>query len=163
MSKHTAEVHWKRAESKFTDNRYSRAHHWRFDGGANVPASSSPEVVRVPFSDPGGVDPEEALVAALSSCHMLFFLSFAAREGYVVDEYVDVAEGRMGKNAAGRNYVEQVTLNPQITFSGTKAPDEATIQRLHHESHEACYIANSVLTEIVVRGRWTHNAVPVSL
>lgn len=162
MSKHTAEVRWKRDESKFVDNRYSRAHQWRFDGGAVMPASSSPEVVRVPFSDPGGIDPEEAFVAALSSCHMLFFLSFAAREGYVVDQYVDAAEGEMGKNAAGRSYVERVTLNPQITFSGTKTPDEETVRRFHHESHEACYIANSVLTEIVVHGTWKHVPVPVS-
>jgi organic hydroperoxide reductase OsmC/OhrA len=156
MSTHTAEVHWSRKDSRFLDNRYSRAHQWSFDGGAVVPASSSPHVVRVPFSDPAGVDPEEAYVAALSSCHMLWFLGLAARDGYVVDVYADSAQGEMMKNAEGKEAVARVTLRPAVVFSGDKAPSDASLERLHHEAHESCFLANSVKTEIHVRGSWSY-------
>jgi organic hydroperoxide reductase OsmC/OhrA len=156
MSTHTAEICWERHASRFIDNRYSRAHQWRFDGGAVVPASSSPHVVRLPFSDPSCVDPEEAYVAALSSCHMLWFLGMAAREGYVVDRYFDAARGDMQKNAEGKDAVTCVTLQPAVAFSGAKVPTDAGVQQLHHEAHESCFLANSVKTEILVQGSWSY-------
>ncbi|HVE08161.1 MAG TPA: OsmC family protein [Paraburkholderia sp.] len=156
MAKHTALVEWTTDGGKFTDNRYSRRHQWHFDGGAVVPASSSPHVVREPFSDPTGVDPEEAYVAALSSCHMLWFLSLAAEEGYVVRAYRDAAEGTMQNNEAGREVVAHVLLKPAVTFGGDKVPNDQVLAHLHHRAHEACYLANSVKTVIEVAGSWTH-------
>jgi organic hydroperoxide reductase OsmC/OhrA len=152
MSTHTAVVEWHGEGSRFTDNRYSRAHQWRFDGGAVVPASSSPHVVRVPLSDPAGVDPEEAYVAALSSCHMLWFLSVAAAAGLAVESYRDEATGTMAKNDAGKEWVERVVLRPHVVIRGDAAVDEAAIDALHHRAHEECYLANSVKTEVVVEG-----------
>ena len=131
-------------------NQYHRAHQWDFDGGATVPASSSPQHVRLPFSDPAGVDPEEAFIAALSSCHMLFFLHLAARAGWVVDAYVDDAEGTMGTDDAGRTAMAGVTLRPRIAFGGDAAPTAVELAALHHEAHERCYIANSVRCPVVV-------------
>jgi len=155
MAKHTALIEWSGNGSKFTDNRYSRAHRWTFDGGAVVPASSSPHVVRVPFSDPAGVDPEEAYVAALSSCHMLWFLSIAAEEGYVVASYRDEAEGTMAKNDAGKEVVTRVVLKPAVAFAGSKAPSDEVLAHLHHLAHDACFLANSVKTVIDVEGSWS--------
>ena len=145
-----AHIHWERGAALFTDNRYSRGHTWRFDGGVEVAASSSPFVVRVPLSVEAAVDPEEALVAALSSCHMLSFLSFAARERWRVDAYTDDAVGVMGRNAAGKEAMVRVTLRPRVSFSGERLPSPADIAALHHRAHEECYIANSVTTEIRV-------------
>lgn len=145
---YTAQVEWKRGDQPFTDNRYSRAHRWRFDGGAEVPGSSSPLSVAPPMSDPAAVDPEEAFVASLSSCHMLFFLAFAAQEKFRVDSYADPAEGVMEKNAEGRVAVTRVTLRPKVVFSGERTPSREEIDRLHHRAHEACYLANSVKTEV---------------
>ncbi|PLZ03812.1 peroxiredoxin [Burkholderia sp. WAC0059] len=157
MNTHTALVEWLNdGKSRFTDNRYSRAHRWRFDGGAVVGASSSPHVVRVPLSDPAGVDPEEAYVAALSSCHMLWFLSIAAEDGYVVESYRDEAAGTMAKNGDGNEVVARVALRPQVRFSGPKMPDDAAFDDLHHRAHAACFLANSVKTVIDVEGNWTH-------
>jgi organic hydroperoxide reductase OsmC/OhrA len=156
MSVHTAEIAWHRHDAVFTDNRYSRLHKWTFDGGAVVPASSSPHVVRVPLSEPTAVDPEEAYVAALSSCHMLWFLSLAAEDGYVVDSYVDQAEGLMAKNEEGRSAITVVTLKPVVAFRGAKAPDDTTVERLHHAAHESCFLASSVRTRITVQGSWTY-------
>jgi len=154
MSVYTATVRWRRKpEERFVDGRYSRAHQWAFDGGAVVPASASPHVVRPPFSDPAGVDPEEALLAALSSCHMLFFLDFAKQAGFVVDSYEDAAEGTMSERADGRVAMTVVTLKPQIAFAGEKRPSPADVDSIHHKSHEACYIANSVKSEVRVEGR----------
>src|SRR6188474_3388298 len=116
MAEHTATVAWSRFDAAFTDNRYSRAHRWMFDGGATIPASSSPHVVPVPMSDPMGVDPEEAFVASLSSCHMLWFLSIAAKRGYVVESYVDEAQGVMAKNGDGKLAMTAVVLRPQVSF-----------------------------------------------
>jgi len=153
MAAYTATIRWSRKpDERFLDGRYSRAHQWVFDGGAVVPASASPHVVRPPFSDPSGVDPEEALVAALSSCHMLFFLDFAKRRGFAVDAYEDVAEGTMSANPEGRIAMSVATLRPRIVFSGEKRPTAADARALHHAAHEACYIANSVKSEIVVDG-----------
>ena len=154
MSEHTATVRWQRnADADFVRNRYSRAHEWRFDGGAVVPASASPSVVRVPLSDPAAVDPEEAFVAAVSSCHMLWFLSIAAANGYVVESYEDEAVGTMAKNADGKEWVADVVLRPRIAFGGNKLPDAAAIEALHHEAHVECFIANSVKSAIRVEPR----------
>lgn len=154
MAVHTATIEWARDDSKFTDNRYSRAHTWRFDGGLAVPASSSPHVVRVPFSNPASVDPEEAFVAALSSCHMLWFLNLAAVKGYVVDTYTDHAQGFMEKNASGKEWVSRVVLRPHVDFSGTKVPNDAEVDGLHHEAHAECFLANSVKTSVETAGSW---------
>ena len=143
-----ATVLWRRGDQSFTDNRYSRGHVWRFDGDIEVPASSSPFVVPN-YSVARAVDPEEAFVASLSSCHMLFFLSFAARAGFIIDSYEDEARGEMAKNTAGKLFVSKVTLRPIIAFSGDKRPSEVDIASLHHRSHEECFIANSVKTEVV--------------
>lgn len=145
-----ARVHWVRGDAPFIDKRYSRGHSWRFDGGVEVPASSSPHVVRVPLSVEAAVDPEEALIAALSSCHMLFFLDFAATARWRVDEYTDDAVGVMGKNAAGKTAMLRVTLRPRVRFSGDKRPSAEDIAQLHHRAHEECFIANSVTTEVSV-------------
>jgi organic hydroperoxide reductase OsmC/OhrA len=149
MSIHTATIRWSRDGATYTNGRYSRAHEWAFDGGAVVPASSSPHVVPVPMSDPAGVDPEEAFVASLSSCHMLFFLDFARRAGFVVDSYVDAAEGVMEKGPDARMWMARVTLRPQIAWSG-EGPDAHALAELHHNAHEACFIANSVKTDVKV-------------
>ncbi|ONC39266.1 peroxiredoxin [Burkholderia pseudomallei] len=157
MSTYTAEVAWQKQESEtFADNRYSRKHEWRFDGGVRVPASSSPHVVRVPFSDPTAVDPEEAFVAALSSCHMLWFLSLAAQKQFVVTGYRDVAEGTMAKNAQGKVAMTRVVLRPHVTFGGERAPTRDDVDALHHAAHGACYLATSVRTDIDIEGSWAH-------
>lgn len=149
-SQHEATVTWQRAEGEaFTDNRYSRRHAWRFDGGAEVAASSSPHAVRLPFSDPSAVDPEEAFVASLASCHMLWFLSIAAQRGFCVDLYHDAATGTMQKNAAGKVAITAVTLKPEVRFSGSRVPTPQELAEMHHEAHEQCFIANSVNSEIV--------------
>jgi organic hydroperoxide reductase OsmC/OhrA len=153
---HVATIRWARKpDEAFLDGRYSRAHRWRFDGGAEVPASSSPHVVRVPFSDPAGVDPEEALVAALSSCHMLFFLDFASQAKFVVDSYEDEAEGVMAKGADGRVRMTRVTLRPLIRFAEERSPSAEELAAIHHKAHDACYIANSVTADVTVEGRNT--------
>lgn len=145
-----ATVHWERGSAAFTDNRYSRGHTWGFDAGLTVPASSSPHVVRVPYSVEAAVDPEEALVASISSCHMLWFLSLAAGGGYCVDDYRDAAVGLMGRNAAGKIALLSVKLRPRIAFCGAKRPSPDEIGQLHHRAHEDCFIANSVTTKISV-------------
>lgn len=147
MSEYIATVSWQRLDAVFTDNKYSRAHEWRFDGGTVVPASSSPHVVRVPLSDPSAVDPEEAFVASLASCHMLFFLSFAAQQGFVVDSYEDQAIGVLARNEAGQMAMTMVTLRPKVVFSG-RAPSAEQLAELHHRSHAECFIAASVKTDV---------------
>ena len=150
MHTYEATVSWKKGDQNFSDNRYSRAHIWRFDGGAQVAASSSPLSVPEPMSVAANVDPEEALIAATSSCHMLFFLSFAAKRGFVVDDYVDHASGVMEKNGEGKIAITRITLRPAITFSGERRPTPEELAELHHRSHEACYIANSIKADVVV-------------
>ena len=142
-------VVWRRGDQPFTDRKYSRAHEWQLDG-ITVPASSSPSVVRLPLSRADAIDPEEALAASLSSCHMLFFLDFASRAGFRIDEYRDTVKATMAKNEAGRIWVARIVLHPDITFSGDKRPSEADIAALHHKSHEACFIANTVRSEVVI-------------
>jgi|SRR5438309_7996927 len=147
-----ATVKWKRDGSAFTDQRYSRGHSWSFDGGITVPASSSPLSVRLPYSVAEAIDPEEAFVAALSSCHMLTFLYVAAKQGFVVDEYTDEAVGEMSKNERGKLWVSKVILAPAIRFTGEKRPSPEQLDELHHLAHEECYIANSVKSEVAVQG-----------
>jgi organic hydroperoxide reductase OsmC/OhrA len=146
-----ATVAWKRGpDEAFTDLKFSRGHTWVFDGGITVPASSSPLSVRLPFSRADAVDPEEALVAALSSCHMLTFLYLAAKQGLVVESYEDEAIGVMTKNERGKLFLSKATLRPRIVFAGARQPSKAELGELHHHAHEECYIANSVLTEVTV-------------
>ncbi len=151
MTIYCAETTWARGEASredFVANRYSRRHLLRFDGGIEVPGSSSPSVVPLPYSDSGAVDPEEAFVSSLSSCHMLWFLSLAAARRFCVDRYADAATGVMKKNDAGRVAMTLVTLHPKADFSGERLPSRADIEQLHHDAHEACFIANSVRTEV---------------
>ncbi len=148
MATYSAEVIWTRGEEKFVDNRYSRKHLLRFDGGVEVPGSSSPHVVQVPYSDAAAVDPEEAFIASISSCHMLFFLSIAAGRKFRVDRYRDNAVGVMEKNANGKLVVSVVTLRPEALFSGDKLPTRADVDAMHHEAHEECFIANSVKSDV---------------
>jgi organic hydroperoxide reductase OsmC/OhrA len=150
MSTYIANLLWERGEQDFASQRYSRRHVWRFDGGAEVAGSSSPSVVPPPGSDPAAVDPEEAFVASLASCHMLWFLAIAAKRGFVIDRYEDAASGVLERNAERRMAMTRVTLRPKITFSGAKQPTADELQALHHKAHEECYIANSVKTEVVV-------------
>ena len=150
MHEYTVQIHWQRQGAAFIDKRYSRGHEWHFDGGITVPGSSSPLSARAPFSVAAAVDPEEAFVAALSSCHMLWFLDIAARAGWVVDDYCDDAVGVMTANAQGKPWMSVLTLRPRIVFAGDKQPDAYEVARLHHVAHEECYIANSVRTELRV-------------
>jgi organic hydroperoxide reductase OsmC/OhrA len=150
MSHHTATISWRRTSPDFLKGAYSREHTWTFDGGLVVPASPSPSVVREPYSNPANVDPEEAFVAALSSCHMLSFLYLASRHGFQVDSYQDEAKGLMTKNDKGVPWVSSVVLHPRITYSGDKLPTAQEVEELHHLAHDQCYIANSVKTEVTV-------------
>ncbi len=148
MSTYTAQVIWERGEQDFLAGRYSRRHTMRFDGGTDVPGSSSPHVVPVPMSDAAAVDPEEAFVASLSTCHMLWFLSIAGKRKFCVDRYIDSAIGVMARNTAGKMAMTVVTLRPDVQFSGVVSPTREEILHLHHEAHEECFIANSVKTEV---------------
>jgi len=154
MSDHTARVHWQRQQQSFVDRRYSRCHSWHFDGGAEVPASPSPHVVRPPMSDPAGVDPEEAFVAALASCHLLWFLDLAAQAGWVVDDYADDAVGVLARNAGGQLAMTVVTLRPAVRFGGERRPSRDEQTRLHHAAHAQCFIANSVRSDVRCEPVW---------
>jgi organic hydroperoxide reductase OsmC/OhrA len=148
-----ARIRWSRGDADFASGRYSRAHHWDFDEGVSVRASSSPLSVRLPYSAADAVDPEEALVAAASSCHMLFFLSLSQKAGFVIDAYDDEASGLMEEDSRGKLSITRITLRPKIAFAGGKRPSEAELTDLHHRSHEQCYIANSIRAEISVEER----------
>ncbi|MCB2020770.1 MAG: OsmC family protein [Rhizobacter sp.] len=150
MSHHQATIHWQCDDGDFLAHRYSRAHVWRFDGGAEVRASSSPQVVPLPMSDAAAVDPEEAFVASLASCHMLWFLDIAARGGFRVRSYEDAAVGVMAKNAQGRTAITQVTLRPRVAFDAAAQPSREALDALHHEAHAKCFLAASVLTAVVI-------------
>ncbi|HEY8943957.1 MAG TPA: OsmC family protein [Polyangiaceae bacterium] len=152
MSEHRARISWKLSGDDFTNGKYSREHTWHFDGGTTIPASASPSVVREPYSNPVNVDPEEAFVAAISSCHMLTFLYYAAREGFKVNRYEDDAVGTMTKNEARVPWVSDVELAPVIEYDPAAQPSPEQERRLHHLAHEHCFIANSVKTNITVRG-----------
>ncbi|MCG9750084.1 OsmC family protein [Vibrio brasiliensis] len=154
MSDYSATVKWQRGEQEpFSDNKYSRGHTWEFDGGVVVPASSSPHVVPLPLSVEENVDPEEAFIAAISSCHMLTFLGIAAKRRYVIDSYTDHAIGLMEDDAQGYTSVTKVTLRPDITFIGDKQPTYEQLEKMHHLAHQHCFIANSVKTEITTEIR----------
>ena len=150
---YTATINWERNGAAFAEHRYSRGHEWRFDGGVTVPASSSPDSVPLPFSVANAVDPEEALVAATASCHMLWFLSLAVQQGFIVDRYSDEAFGEMEKNADGKVAFTRITLRPKIEFVGEKRPSAEAIAALHHSAHEECFIANSLKCDVVIEGR----------
>lgn len=150
MSEHKATIDWKLTSPDFLKGRYSREHTWTFDGGMTVAASPSPSVVPVPWSNPANIDPEEAFVASISSCHMLTWLFLASRAGFQVESYRDEAVGFMTKNEKGVEWVSAVTLNPVIVFAGDKRPDAAEDARLHHLAHEQCFIANSIKTVVTV-------------
>lgn len=154
MAQYVADILWLRGEQDFLSNRYSRRHVMRFDGGVEVSGSSSPHVVPIPLSDPCAVDPEEAFVASLSSCHMLWFLSIAAKRRFCVERYADSAVGTMAKNAVGKMAMTVVTLRPDVTFSGAMQPTRAQLDQMHHEAHEECFIANSVKTEVRCEPRY---------
>jgi organic hydroperoxide reductase OsmC/OhrA len=145
VSQHIAEISWSRDGRDFTYRDYSRDHEWRFESGVVVPGSANPAYL----GSPERVDPEEAFVAALSSCHMLTFLAIAAKKRLVVDEYVDRAVGYMEKNEAGRMAITRVVLEPEIGW-GSEPPDTRTLEQMHHLAHEECFIANSVITEVIV-------------
>lgn len=149
MARYTVTIEWERQAASFSDGKYSRAHRWIFDGGLIVPGSSSPHVVPLPYSDEQAVDPEEAFIAALSSCHMLWFLSIVAEAGFVVEHYHDQAVGKMGKNSTGKIAMTKVTLRPNIIWA-EPAPSTEQIEQFHHQAHEQCFIANSVLTQISI-------------
>lgn len=149
MARYTVTIEWERQAASFSDGKYSRAHRWIFDGGLIVPGSSSPHVVPLPYSDEQAVDPEEAFIAALSSCHMLWFLSIVAEAGFVVEHYHDQAVGKMGKNSTDKIAMTKVTLRPNIIWAES-APSTEQIEQFHHQAHEQCFIANSVLTQISI-------------
>jgi organic hydroperoxide reductase OsmC/OhrA len=150
MSNHAATISWKRSGPDFLKGNYSREHTWTFDGGLVIAASSSPSNVPEPYSNPAHVDPEEAFVASISSCHMLTFLFLASRQGFQIDSYHDAATGVMTKNEKGVPWVSSVTLRPRIALSGERQPTDADVTRLHHLAHEQCFIANSVKTHVSV-------------
>ena len=153
MSTHHATIRWFASPGKdFAKGQYSRAHSWNFDGLTNVSASASPHIVPMPWANPDAVDPEEAFVASAASCHMLFFLDFARRAGLIVTGYDDEAEGVMEKGNDGKMRITRITLRPRIVYGGDK-PEQAVIDELHHKSHEACFIANSITSEIVIEPR----------
>jgi organic hydroperoxide reductase OsmC/OhrA len=153
MSEYTAIIKWARRGPDFLHGQYSREHTWTFDGGVTVPASPSPHVVPAPWSNPACVDPEEAFVAAIASCHMLTFLHLASKQGFQIDCYEDEAVGTMTRNEKGVPWISSVVLHPKIVFSGEKIPVPADEKRLHHLAHEQCFIANSVKTEITVHSQ----------
>lgn len=148
MHEYCAEISWARGEADFLDNAYSRRHRIRFDGGVEIDGSSSPSIVPLPLSAEDAVDPEEAFVASLASCHMLWFLSIAAARGFRVEDYRDAAVGLLGRNPRGKLAMTEVTLRPRVRFSGERLPTRDDIRAMHHAAHEECFIASSVLTEL---------------
>ncbi len=152
MAQHKAKIEWKCTTTEFRLGKYTREHSWTFDGGLNVPASAAPAVVPAPYSNPANVDPEEAFVASIASCHMLTFLHVARLGGFQVESYEDEAVGEMAKNDRGVAWVSVVTLNPKIVYSGDKQPSHEQEAQLHHKAHDGCFISQSVKTEIKVGG-----------
>lgn len=151
MSEYTATIRWQRQpEEDFVRSKYSRGHEWMFDGGTVVPASASPHIVPLPYSVEAHVDPEEAFVASLSSCHMLFFLSIAAKNRFTIESYTDNAVGTLELDAEGKLSMTRINLKPEVVFSGELQPTTEQLEKMHHQSHEQCFIANSVKTEVVV-------------
>jgi organic hydroperoxide reductase OsmC/OhrA len=151
MSEQKIVIEWTRSGPDFRKLQYSREHTWRFDGGAHVLASASPGIVPPPWSNPAGVDPEEAYVASIASCHMLWWLSLAAKRGFDVEAYEDAAVGVLTTDEKGRSWMSTVTLNPKIRY-GQRAASAAEEAEIHHQAHERCFIANSIKTRVVVQG-----------
>jgi len=156
MSEHKATIRWKVSGTDFLKGKYSREHTWSFDGGVTVPGSSALSSVPLPYSNPANVDPEEAFVAAVSSCHMLTYLFLASRRGFQIDSYEDEAIGIMTKNERGVPWVSEVTLNPKIVYSGEKRPSPSEEEELHHAAHDQCFIANSIKSQVKVAGVPAH-------
>lgn len=148
MSEHHATIFWQRTGEEFEKGRYSREHTWTFDGGAVVNASPSPTIVPAPFSNAANVDPEEAFIASVASCHMLFFVDFARRSKYIVDSYEDKAVGTLGKLDTGDMWISEVKMHPKVIFSGPTQPTPEQIEDLHHRAHKACFISNSVRSKV---------------
>ncbi len=150
MSKYTATVRWSRDSENFTDNKYSRVHQWSFDSGQVIRASASPNVVPTPYADPSAVDPEEAFLASLSSCHMLWFLSLAAKSGFIIEAYKDEATGILAENKQGKLAITSVTLHPSVRYASETPPNKKQNDHLHREASKKCFIANSVKTDVQV-------------
>lgn len=150
MSDYLATVNWTSGDGNFLAKQYSRTHEWHFDGGAVVAASASPHIVPTPWSSPENVDPEEAFVASLASCHMLFFLSIAASKKFVVQSYSDSASGKMEKNPQGNYAIKKVFLRPVVKFAKGTLASEAAVMEIHRLAHDKCFIANSVTAEILI-------------
>jgi organic hydroperoxide reductase OsmC/OhrA len=149
--KYTATISWSKSPNEiFTDGKYSRVHQWKFDGGMAFKASASPHIVPLPMSDESLIDPEEAFIASISSCHMLFFLSFCARQKLILTHYEDNAEGIMGAGDDGTKQMLSVTLSPKLQFEGNALPTKEILHQLHEMAHANCFIANSVKTKIEV-------------
>jgi organic hydroperoxide reductase OsmC/OhrA len=152
MSEHRATIRWNLTSPDFLKGKYSREHAWTFDGGATVAASAAPSAVPLPYSNPANVDPEEAFVASVSSCHMLTFLYLASRAGFTIESYEDEAVGVLTKNDKGVPWVSAITLHPRIVYGADKQPTPQEEQHLHHGAHEQCYVANSIKTAVTVAG-----------
>jgi len=152
MAQHKAKIEWKCTTPDFRLGKYTREHTWSFDGGVSVPASAAPAVVPAPWSNPAHVDPEEAFVASISSCHMLTYLHVARLAGFQIESYADEAVGEMAKNERGVAWVAVVTLNPTIVYSGDKRPTHEQEAELHHKAHDGCFVSQSVKTEVKVSG-----------
>ena len=150
MSKYIAIVEWQRNQAKFIDNKYSREHTWQFDGGAVITASSSPSIVPAPYSNPYCIDPEEAFIASLSSCHMLWFLSIAAEKKFIVESYSDHAVGIMNQNETEKLAFTKILLRPRVTFSNDTLPTILEVKQMHSEAHDSCFLASSVNAEIII-------------
>lgn len=150
MSNHTATIRWARKGPDFLERRYSREHTWHFDGGAAIAASPSPLVVPAPWSNEAAVDPEEAFVASVSSCHMLWFLHVAVDAGFIADSYEDAAVGVMTKNGDGIPWISRITLRPQVSWSGESLPTPKDVENMHHEAHRRCFISASIKTDVVI-------------
>lgn len=155
MHRYRATIKWQHTSGQFVDEQYSRKHLWHFDGGLEIPASASPKIVPEPYSDPSSVDPEESFVASLASCHMLWFLSLSAKEGFPVKSYEDQAEGIMEENRDGKLSITEVILKPLVRFKSDNAPSRRNFDELHKRAHENCFIARSVITEIVIDAQFT--------
>ncbi len=152
MAQHKAKIEWKCTTPDFRLGKYTREHTWSFDGGVSVPASAAPAVVPAPWSNPANVDPEEAFVASISSCHMLTFLHVARLAGFQIESYADEAVGEMAKNERGVAWVAVVTLNPTIVYGGDKRPTHEQEAELHHKAHDGCFVSQSVKTDVKVSG-----------
>lgn len=150
MHQYQATIKWRQEDGNFVNGKYSRKHTWNFDGNFEIPASASPQIVPKPFSDPAAVDPEEAFVASLASCHMLWFLSLAAKKGFIVKHYEDAARGIMENNGEGKLAITKVILQPLVTFYPSDNLNQQVIEKLHNQAHQQCFIANSVKSEIII-------------